>query len=58
MMAVAMMVVAMAALMVTLSCDPSGVHPYGRNADGWPSASWGFGEVTPLLNSYVNASES
>jgi hypothetical protein len=58
MMAVAMVVAMMTALMVTLSCDPSGVHPYGRNADGWPSASWGFGEVTPLLNSYVNASES
>lgn len=37
-----------------LTADYVGVHPYGRQApDGWPSASWGFGRMSDLFDSYL-----
>jgi hypothetical protein len=37
-----------------LTVDAVAVHPYGQRApDNWPSASWGFGNMSTLLNAYL-----
>ena len=37
-----------------LYVDAVGVHPYGQRApDGWPNSSWGFGDMSALLDRYL-----
>lgn len=37
----------------SLSYDAVGVHPYGqRSPDGWPSTSWGFGDMSAFYDRY------
>eukprot|EP01006_Ploeotia_vitrea_P066851 TRINITY_DN95866_c0_g1_i1.p1 TRINITY_DN95866_c0_g1~~TRINITY_DN95866_c0_g1_i1.p1 ORF type:complete len:322 (-),score=15.80 TRINITY_DN95866_c0_g1_i1:267-1232(-) len=36
-----------------LFCDAVGLHPYGRRpTPNWPSPTWGFGALQPLLAAY------
>ena len=38
----------------TLPVDYVAVHPYGQRApDDWPSSSWGFGNMSTLLNNCI-----
>lgn len=40
-----------------LPVDAVGVHPYGRRPDpSWPSPTWGFGALTPLMQQYAAVS--
>jgi len=37
-----------------LTVDAVGVHPYGQRApDNWPSPTWGFGNMSDLLDGYL-----
>jgi len=38
----------------SLFADGVGVHPYGQRApDGWPNATWGFGNLSTFYNTYL-----
>ncbi|NMC70246.1 MAG: hypothetical protein GYA57_09300 [Myxococcales bacterium] len=40
----------------SLAYQGVGIHPYGQRApDGWPDASWGFGDLSDLYDRYYAA---
>ena len=40
----------------SLAYDGVGIHPYGQRApDGWPDASWGFGDLSDVYDRYYAA---